>query len=223
MLRISITILLGLVMGGSGLAAEPAAVSFTAIPERDAAAEAFTRMSALPRIQEAPRAQRAVAKALLTGVGGAPCESRLCREQAVSLLLDAARAGDTTSLLMLDEMRTTADPAAPTVDAIVAIERARAEAGDAVMAWRLARRYLNAETDLIDAQLYLTALHVAASADGARFPYAREAAFRLCEAHAAGAGVVIDLNVAAQWCRRAAIDGHAGAAISLARLRQADD
>ncbi len=222
MLRISIAILVGLVMGGSGFAAEPA-VTFTAIPERDAAREGFALMVARPRLEEAPRAQRNVARALLTGAGGSPCASRPCREQAVSLLLEAARAGDTTALLMLDEMQLTADPAAPPVDAIVAIERARAETGDAVMAWRLARRYLNDETDAIDEQLYVNALNVAATADGARFPYAREAAFRLCEAHAAGAGVAIDLNVAAQWCRRAAIDGHAGAAISLARLRQADD
>lgn len=207
---------------GPGRAGEQA-VSFTAVPERDAAHEAFSRMMTRPQLGEATRAQRNVARALLTGSGGAPCESRACRDQAVSLLLEAARAGDTTALLMLDEMRLTADPAAPAVEAIVAIERARAEAGDAVMAWRLARRYLNSETDVIDEQLYVTALQVAASADGVRFPYAREAAFRLCEAHAAGAGVAADLNVATQWCRRAAINGHAGAAISLARLRQADD
>ncbi|MEZ5894235.1 MAG: hypothetical protein R3C58_13965 [Parvularculaceae bacterium] len=130
----------------------------------------------------------------------------------VALLTKAALDGDYAALIRLEDLRRQNLAHSPSLTDIVAIEKARAEAGDPVTAWRLARRVDDGEALAgDDAAKWLA---VAAAAELSDFPKAGDAAFRLCEMRASGD----DAAEARRWCQKAADSGHAGAAIMLRRL-----
>jgi len=170
-----------------------------------------------------PRARRYLARMLVDGRAPVECAPAACGAEASRLLLLAARDGDTNALILLEEMRAEARPGAPSEADIVAVERARAEAGDPHMAWRLARRYQAGEgaptalagDPTADAE-YIRWLTIAARRSGRDHPVRAKAAFALCEAHSADERRVAE---AIRWCKRAAARGHAGAQLALARLR----
>lgn len=137
----------------------------------------------------------------------------------VELLKQAARAGDYAALLRLEDLRQRRLAHSPSLADMIAIETARAEAGDPVAAFRLAKRYETGEGVAPSQTAAAKWLEVAASADTARFPKAPDAAFRLCQINALG-GDAHDPDAARRWCASAAGNGHAGAAIVLRRLAQ---
>ena len=137
----------------------------------------------------------------------------------VALLKEAALAGDYASLIRLENLRRRQLAHSPTLADMIDIEKVRGEDGDAVAAWRLARRFeLGEGVEPSDAEMAKW-LEVAASAEPARFPKAGEAAYRLCELNALGAEAP-NRKVARHWCAVAADNGHTGAAIVLRRLAQ---
>jgi TPR repeat protein len=137
----------------------------------------------------------------------------------VDLLKQAARAGDYAALIRLEDLRQRRLVHSPSLADMIEIETARAEAGDPVAAWRLAKRYETGEGVAESETDAAKWLEVAASAETARFPKAPEAAFRLCELNALG-DEARDPEAARRWCAVAAESGHAGAAIVLKRLAQ---
>lgn len=143
-----------------------------------------------------------------------PAATPAALKNGVARLEEAARAGDYLALIRLEDLRRTGLAHAPALADIIAIEKARAGAGDPVTAWRLAGRVEAGEALAgDDASPWLA---IAAAADISEFPSAGEAAFRLCERHALGEAR--DPASAKRWCEKAADSGHAGAAILLRRL-----
>lgn len=162
-------------------------------------------------------AKRYLAYIILDGQTPRGEEADLFR--AVDLLKDAAIEGDYAALIRLENLRRQRLAHSPSLDDIIAVETARAGKGDAVAAWRLAKRY---ETgDGVEASETGAAkwLEIAASAEPARFPKAGEAAYRLCELNALG-NETRNPDAARRWCAIAAENGHMGAAIVLKRLAQ---
>ncbi len=138
----------------------------------------------------------------------------------VALLKTAALAGDYVSLIKLENMRRADEHHAPSVEDIVLIEKALAENGDPVTAWRLANRYESGEGVVRSRDLAEKWLVVVASGRAEKFPKTREAAFRLCEMNAVETGGE-GVQKAKKWCAQAAEYGHAGAAIMLRRIARA--
>lgn len=135
--------------------------------------------------------------------------------------MEKARAGSDFALISLEQMRRAGAANAPALAEIVAIEKARAEEGDALTAWRLAKRYEDADGVEASSKEMIRWLKIAAKAEG--YPKARDAAYRLCEAYGRGEGVRADEAEAHRWCRKAAGAGHAGAAMVIARLSGAKE
>lgn len=163
------------------------------------------------------RAQRYAAFMLLEGNAPVDCADT-CATQAVDLLLDSARRGDNNALIVLEGMLASNQSYAPKQEQIIMLEQARAKRGDPVMAWRLADRYAKGDGVDVSNKEAIRWLNVVAKADSTRFPKVASAAYRLCEIYARGDGVTADQKLATRWCRRAAKNGHSGAAIVLARL-----
>lgn len=163
------------------------------------------------------KAQRYLAYIMLDG--RAPEGTDADFHAGVALLKNAAMAGDYAALLRLEDLRRQHLAHSPTLDDMIEVEIARAERGDPVAAWRLARRYELGEGVQPSQKARAKWLTVAAEADVSRFPKAREAAFALCEINALGEEAA-DPEAARRWCAVAAENGHAGAAIVLRRLAQ---
>lgn len=140
--------------------------------------------------------------------------------KGVEFLMDAARAGDNAALIKLEELRQSAVAYAPTLSDIISVELHRAENGDPISAWRLAKRYEFGEGVAPSRTEMTRWLKVVAETDHARFPKSNEAAFRLCELHVAGDDETYDPTMARRWCAQAAKNGSAAAAIVLRRLAQ---
>jgi TPR repeat protein len=144
-------------------------------------------------------------------------------EAAVRAMIEAARGGSNVALIELEQMRRAGAVNAPRLADIVAIEKARAENGDPMTAWRLAQRYEFGDGVEVSHAEMLRWLRVVASAEAESYPKAKDAAFRLCEAYGRGERVVANETVARSWCRKAAGAGHAGAALIFARLGDTND
>lgn len=129
-----------------------------------------------------------------------------------------ARDGSDRALISLEQLRRSAAENAPTLAQIIGVEKARAEKGDPMTAWRLARRYEMGDGVEVSPTEMLRWLKVAASVDNEGYPKAKDAAYRLCQAYGRGEGVAADQAEARAWCRKAAGAGHAGAAMVIARL-----
>ncbi len=139
--------------------------------------------------------------------------------KGVALLKEAAIAGDYAALIRLENLRRRGLAHSPSLEDIVAVETARAENGDPVAAWRLAKRFEIGEGVAASETGMAKWLEVAAEAAPVDFPKASEAAYRLCELNALGRETK-DPAAARHWCAIAAENGHAGAAIVLRRLAQ---
>lgn len=162
-------------------------------------------------------AKRYLAYIILDGETPKGAEADLFR--GVELLKEAAMDGDYAALIRLENLRRQRLAHSPSLDDMIVVETARAEKGDPVAAWRLAKRY---ETgDGVEASETGAAkwLEVAASAEMADFPKAGEAAYRLCELNALG-DETRNPDAARRWCAIAAENGHMGAAVVLKRLAQ---
>ncbi|MEM9705105.1 MAG: hypothetical protein AAF850_03400 [Pseudomonadota bacterium] len=168
------------------------------------------------------RAQRIVAFMLLRNVGPIDCSGdneASCGARATAYLIDAATRGDNNALLVLEGMRSSDAPYAPSDDVLDEIDIARAKKGDPMSSWRLVREAQNGNGDAAPADV-LRWLKTAARADPSIYPYAVDAAFSLCEAYAGGLdGVAINRKRALRWCTRAARDGHVGAAALRPQLK----
>ena len=164
-----------------------------------------------------PKAKRYLAYIILDGEAHHGVQADLFA--GVALLKEAAIAGDYAALIRLEDLRVRGLAHSPSLDDMIAVERARAERGDPVAAWRLASRFETgdgvAPSEVDEAKW----LEVAASAEIARFPKAGEAAYRLCTLKALG-DETHNVDAARHWCARAAENGHTGAAIVLRRLAQ---
>ncbi|WDI32417.1 hypothetical protein PUV54_04315 [Hyphococcus flavus] len=136
----------------------------------------------------------------------------------VDYLAKAALAGDYVALVELENLRRDGGESAPSIEQIIEIEESLAKEGDPVTAWRLAKRFETGDGVSSSPENMVKWLEVAASASIDRFPKAREAAFRLCEAYTL---VVREKTLAERWCQKAASEGHAGAAILLRRVARA--
>lgn len=187
-----------------------------------AAYRAGDKIAAWPIFEEAAskgdlKAKRYLAYIILEDA--APAAAGATFFDGVALLKEAAIAGDFAALIRLEDLRRQRLAHSPSLGDMIEIEKARAQAGDPVAAWRLASRF---ETgDGVAPSLVHEAkwLEVAAEAETAHFPKAPEAAYRLCMLNALG-GEAQDAHAAKRWCARAAENGHAGAAIVLKRLAQ---
>lgn len=139
--------------------------------------------------------------------------------QAAMSLIEGPEACRETSCRREGYRKLAAAPGAPGLETVVEIERALAEQGDAVAAWRLVRRREAGDIGESEAGETIRWLTVTAE-DESGYPKAKDAAFRLCELYGRGEGVSVNEEAAAGWCERAAEGGHAGAAIMAARLRR---
>lgn len=144
-------------------------------------------------------------------------------QTGVEYLKDAARAGDYAALIQLEDLRLAGGAYAPSLDDMISIEIARAENGDPVTAWRLARRYELGEGVAPSQEEMRHWLTAVAKTDASHFPKSGEAAFRLCEIYAIGNSEEKDPAKARQWCARAAKNGSPAAAVMLQRLAQLQD
>ncbi|MHA7871158.1 MAG: hypothetical protein ACX939_02290, partial [Hyphococcus sp.] len=96
-------------------------------------------------------------------------------------------------------------------------EKSRAEKGDPVLAWRLARRYEFGDGVAPSQDEMVRWLKVAAAAPSEDFPKSGDAAYRLCR-HYAASGERSQVGEARSWCASAAERGDAAAAAMLGRL-----
>lgn len=135
-------------------------------------------------------------------------------ERGVELLSAAARDGDYAALIKLEELRQKGLAFSPSLDDLIDIEEHRAEKGDPVLAWRLARRYEEGDGVAASDEGAMRWLEVAAQAPESEFPKSGEAAYKLCRLHAR-IGQEAD---ARDWCAAAAERGDAAAAVMLGRL-----
>lgn len=161
------------------------------------------------------RAKRYLGYMLLENVS--PNASAEGLHEGVALLADAARAGDNLALVRLETLRRRALAHSPSLDDIVAIETARAEQGDPITAWRLAKRYQTGDGVQPSTEETVRWLTVVAKADKGAFPKTSEAAYRLCE-HYASDESAADPGKARRWCAEAADRGVPAAALVLRRL-----
>lgn len=137
----------------------------------------------------------------------------------VALLKKAALAGDYVALVRLEQLRRSGLAHAPSLEDMIDIEIARAENGDPVAAWRLAKRYDLGDGVSVSHEDRVKWLSVAADADEDRFPKAGEASFQLCQIYALN-DRDRDADAARHWCANAVNRGHTGAVIVLKRLAQ---
>lgn len=173
----------------------------------------------VPAVMDASAARELRQAAMSLIEGPEACRETSCRREGYRKLAAAARAGDRFALVALERRRLAAAPGAPGLETVVEIERALAEQGDAVAAWRLVRRREAGDIGESEAGETIRWLTVTAE-DESGYPKAKDAAFRLCELYGRGEGVSVNEEAAAGWCERAAEGGHAGAAIMAARLRR---
>lgn len=165
--------------------------------------------------QRVVKAERYVAMMLLDNRAPQNGELEAQRQRAVAHLLSAARSGDTHSLIRLEALRAERPNEALSKE-IIAIEKARAQSGDVVLAWRLARRYRHGDGTLIDPHQEEVWLRQVAKT--ASFLHTHDAENRLCEIYS-------DTNSrrktaqAFAWCDKAAKNGNHAAAITLARMK----
>ncbi len=177
--------------------------------------EAAWRLLEAVALTGGAKAQRYLGYIILDGQ--APQDEQTGPGEGVALLKRAALSGDYAALIRLEDLRRQGLAHSPSLADMIAIETVRADGGDPVAAWRLARRFeegdgvIRSETD--EAKW----LKVAASAALGVFPKTGEAAFRLCELQSTG-DAAHDPAEARRWCAVAAERGHAGAAIMLRRL-----
>ncbi len=164
------------------------------------------------------RAKRYVAYMLIEGE--TPARKADDPLKGVELLIEAARAGDNAALIRLEELRQSGLAHAPSLDDIIGVEIARAENGDPVTAWRLAKRYESGDGVAPSQQEAIKWLTVAAETDQSTFPKSDEAAFKLCAAFASGSAEIVDPEMALHWCAHASARGNATATIVLRRLAQ---
>ncbi len=161
------------------------------------------------------KAKRYIAYIILDG--DAPAAAGVDFFDGATLLKEAAMAGDYAALVRLEDLRRQQLAHSPSLDDMIAVETARAQAGDPVAAWRLAARFETGDGVAPSVMDEAKWLEVAAEAETARFPKAPEAAYRLCMLNALGEEAR-DPNAARGWCARAAENGHTGAALALKRL-----
>ena len=135
-------------------------------------------------------------------------------ERGVKLLSQAAREGDYAALIKLEELRQKGLAFSPSLDDLIDIEEHRAEKGDPVLAWRLARRYEEGDGVAASDMASMRWLEIAAQAPESKFPKSGEAAYKLCVLHAR----IGDDADARDWCAAAAERGDAAAAVMLGRL-----
>lgn len=192
-----------LAAAGAARAESDAAAPAVAVPAPGAAASE----------DESPRALRRAGRARLDAGETAA---------GVALLRQAALAGDYPALIALERLRRAGGPHAPSLADMIAIETARAEAGDPVAAWRLARRRETGDGVEPSTEEAVRWLKIVARKENAAYPKSAEAAFRLCEIYARGGAVRADAAAARGWCAEAARRGHAGAAFALAQMKGAN-
>ena len=140
-----------------------------------------------------------------------------CTVEAAAYFERAARAGDLPALVAFAELSAAGEAGAPTAEDVVAVERARAAAGDAVAAWRLVRRIDAGEIEILPNASYVALLETVAAAK--RYPRAADAAYKLCKHHAGAAG---GSRIAAKWCEQAAEAAMPAAALALYRFKSVD-
>ncbi len=209
-----------LIAGGASAGSSVSGLNDGALERGVAAYRAGDHDAARPLLSAAAddgavKAKRYLAYIMLDGE--TPKEDDLL--SGVALLKEAALEGDYAALIRLENLRRERLAHSPTLDDMIALEEARAEDGDPVAAWRLAKRFETGEGVAASEAGMAKWLEVAATAEPARFPKAGEAAYRLCELNALG-GEAKDPDAARRWCAVAAENGHTGAAIVLRRLAQ---
>jgi TPR repeat protein len=148
--------------------------------------------------------------------GRVDCE-RSCTAEAASHFERAARAGDLPSLVAFAELHAKGEAGAPSAVEVIDLERARAEDGDAVSAWRLVRRIDAGEIDAASTIGYVALLEAVAAEK--RYPRAADAAYKLCQHHISEAGAT---RIASNWCEQAAEAGMPAAALALYRFKSVD-
>ncbi|WP_428406897.1 hypothetical protein [Hyphococcus sp.] len=166
------------------------------------------------------KAKRYLAYIILDG--DAPADARVDFFDGTALLKEAAMAGDYAALVRLEDLRRQQLAHSPSLGDMIAVETARADAGDPVAAWRLADRFETGDGVAPSPADEAKWLEVAAEAEAARFPKAPEAAYRLCMLNALSEEAR-DADAARHWCARAAENGHTGAALVLKRLAMLQD
>ena len=144
------------------------------------------------------------------------CDDR-CTVEAAAYFERAARAGDLPALVAYSALQADGEAGAPTVDDVVAVERARAAEGDAVSAWRLVRRIDAGEIEAASTREFVTLLETVAAEK--RYPRSADAAYKLCQHHVGEAGAA---RIAAKWCEQAAEAGMPAAALALYRFKSVD-
>lgn len=147
----------------------------------------------------------------------AKCPDTACRAEAVARLKADALAGDDYALVSLELLRASGAADAPSLAQIIEIEIARAGGGDAMTAWRLAKRYETGDGVAASQTEMIRWLKVAAAERA--YPKAADAAYALCEIYNHGEATAAEPAEARDWCRIAAGAGHAVAVMTLARLR----
>ena len=165
------------------------------------------------------RAKRYQAFMLLEGNAPVECEPDLCASQAVTLLLDGARRGDNNAIIVLEAMISSEASYAPTEEQMISIERQRADEDDPMTAWRLVKR-IDAGTLDETPENTVRYLKVVSKGDPNIFPYATDAAFRVCQAYATGEGVDENISSARRWCKKAADRGYNAAVMALGQLNR---
>lgn len=168
-----------------------------------------------------PSAQRYLGLMILKGAGKDAVRAGL--EEGAVLLMEAARAGDNLALITLEDLRRRNLSHSPSIADMISIEIERAENGDPISAWRLAKRYELGEGVSVSSTEAVRWLKVVAHTDTTDFPKADQAAFKLCEYHASGQIQDASLGQARRWCEVAARKGHPAAAVALKRLARLDD
>ena len=159
------------------------------------------------------RARRNLAYMLLDNA--APLEGVDQPSRGVEILAELAHAGDYPALIKLNRLIEDGARHAPEVESIIGIEETLAMRGDAVAAWRLARRYQIGEGVEPSFKRAARWLEIAATTPADRFPKAPDAALELC-----GLYLEADARKAREWCGLAAEAGKPAARIALRRLAQ---
>ena len=150
--------------------------------------------------------------------GKAPASVDRDPHRGVRYLKEAALNGDYRALISLEKLRQKNLSHSPALEDIIDIEKERAETGDPVVAWRLAKRYRLGDGVEISSASEALWLEPAAAASPKGFPHANKAAFRLCELSISGASPAV-LDVAdLHWCEIASERGDPAARIILGRI-----
>lgn len=162
-----------------------------------------------------PRAQRQLGKMILANK--VPLDASPDLSLGVEHLKKAAIAGDFPALIALEDLRRARLAHSPSLGDMIEIEKARAKNGDAVTAWRLAKRYRLGEGVDPSVSQEVHWLELAAATSPNDFPHANEAAFRLCEIDVAG-GTASKNGNPLHWCEVASERGNPAARVILRRL-----